>query len=312
MADTPTVITEIEILALARRIEEVGLDELQRRQLVGTKILSTALEQHLLDRLLAVHLGKREQIVTSIRVLDIPNERIVHLDETVVTIIRYTITAKASILQEITSIDIRIDDIRTYIAIAALNLYLVPELLVIIEGLSQLKIPIRTEFPTMAAIGELRKLHQLILVKTGKRCRRIQPPNLLKLMVRPGSYLEEFYILSLHLLLVDGMVEVLQESILFALQRMGEQVINTLVALMSYRMANVYLHIQVLIAQRTHILLVVTGRKEETARALLYRDIDFNLLTQIIPIRVHQEDHLLDLQVADDTYQVFRKSTVKT
>ena len=40
--------------------------------------------------------------------LDIPNERIVHLDETVVTIIRYTITAKSAILQEITGIDIRV------------------------------------------------------------------------------------------------------------------------------------------------------------------------------------------------------------
>ena len=80
------------------------------------------------------------------------------------------------------------------------------------------------------------------------------------------------------------MIQIFNEGRLIPLQRVGEQVIDTLVSMVGYSMPYIYFDIDVLIPQRAHTFLIVASCKEKASRTLLYRHIDFYLLTQVVPV----------------------------
>ena len=75
-------------------------------------------------------------------------------------------------------------------------------------------------------------------------------------------------------------------------------------------MADVYLNINILVLEGTHIILVVTCREVEVTGTLGYILGELLILGEVVPVRVHQEDHLLDLAGAYDTHQILRKRAV--
>ena len=307
--DTPEYIAEVEVLAVARRLEKVRLQLLQHTQLVRAEILDNSLQQHLQYHLAAVVLSEVHQVVANVVGFDKTDE--VFLDEgKPVGALADTVTTKAMTLEEVPRIDITVLALDTLVAVAVALRDLLPELLIVIERLRENSLT-AVDAVAVATEGEFRKNRQLLKVHLRERLYIVKTPQPHELGVLHGGDLVDVDVSPCHHLLRHKVIDVFKQVFLMPLQRVSEEVVDTLVAVMADGMANVNLHVQVVGLKSTHIVLEVLGCMEEVVGALLCSYADAKPLAQVVPVGVEEEHHFLHLALAYEVNDVLREGAIE-
>ena len=211
---------------------------IERAQLVGAEILGATRNQHLKDILLTVTFCKLLDIIAHLKSFQRIDEMLMNPD--IVALFHAGIISSETMTsEESLGANMKKVILRALIAVTVGLDHLLPELLVVVECLCENGLVVLNAVAVVTE-GELGQHGQFLKVLFGKRLYIIKTPKTLKMYVLVARHIDDLNILACFVFLVHSGVDVGKQLFLATFQRVGKEVVNTLVTVVTDGVANVY------------------------------------------------------------------------